>query len=286
MLATRSLIRFRRRSGAVGGGAAARRLSTATPSPADAADEVERKFAPTPRTLALLASLGTPRATTFVDRYFDTLDHLLTTRDMWLRRRDARVELKYPMAAQDDAASAPPPAIGGVDYYHETGDWAVIARVAGLARLRAPYPAPAVPTPDVERWLERSGVHLFGELRTHRRRYLLTLPVGNGGGPQQHRVHVDVDSVELTAVVPDGGTARDGRAAAAAHGRPYAIGEVELVAAGGGLAPAAALRDVFGALGIDPVPTVRGKVLAYLHEHRPAHYAALGASGLLAAKLG
>jgi diaminopimelate decarboxylase/aspartate kinase len=51
-------------------------------------------------------------------------------------------------------------------------------------------------------------------------------------------------------------------------------------------APAAALRDVFGALGIDPVPTVRGKVLAYLHEHRPAHYAALGASGLLAAKLG
>jgi ABC-type branched-subunit amino acid transport system ATPase component len=70
---------------------AARRLSTATPSPADAADEVERKFAPTPRTLALLASLGTPRATTFVDRYFDTLDHLLTTRDMWLRRRDAQV---------------------------------------------------------------------------------------------------------------------------------------------------------------------------------------------------
>jgi hypothetical protein len=97
---------------------------------------------------------------------------------------------------------------------------------------------------------------------------------------------VDVDNVELTAVVPDGGTARDGRATAAAHGRPYAIGEVELVAAGGGLAPAAALRDVFGALGIDPVPTVRGKVLAYLHEHRPAHYAALGASGLLAAKLG
>ena len=59
-----------------------------------------------------------------------------------------------------------------------------------------------------------------------------------------------------------------------------------VLAAGGGLAPAAALRDVFGALGIDPVPTVRGKVLAYLHEHRPAHYAALGASGLLAAKLG
>ncbi|KOO22128.1 thiamine triphosphatase [Chrysochromulina tobinii] len=249
MLAARSLIRILRRSGAVGGGAAARHLSTATPSPADAADEVERKFAPTPRTLVLLASLGTPRATTFVDRYFDTLDHLLTTRDMWLRRRDARVELKYPMAAQDDAAPAP---LGGVDYYHETGDWALIARVADLARLRAPYPAPAVPPPDVERWLERSGVHLFGELRTHRRRYVLTLPVGGGGGPQQHRVHVDVDSVELTAVVPDGGTARDGRATAAAHGRPYAIGEV----------------------------------LAYLHEHRPAHYAALGASGLLAAKLG
>ena len=251
-------------------------------------DEVERKFAPTQHTLALLASLGAPRATTFVDRYFDTLDHLLTTRDMWLRRRDARIELKYPMLATADASAAPP-AIGGVDFYHETGDWAVIASVAGLARMRAPHPAPTALPSDVERWLERSGVHLFGELRTHRRRYALTLPVGGGRGGHagaQHRVHVDVDSVELTAVVPDGGTARDGRAAAASGLPPYAIGEVELVAAGGGLAPAAALHDIFGSLGIDPAPTVRGKVLAYLHQHRPAHYAALGASGLLAAKLG
>jgi hypothetical protein len=103
------------------------------------------------------------------------------------------------MATQDDAATAPP-AISGVDYYHETSDWALIARVTGLASLRAPYPAPNAPPTDVERWLERNGVHLFGELRTRRQRYVLTLPAGGGQGQQRHRVHVDIDSVDLQYV--------------------------------------------------------------------------------------
>lgn len=267
-------------------------------------DEVERKFAPTPGVRARLARLVAPNAkarSDFTDRYFDAPStFLLTRRDCWLRRRDATWELKSPQSpppperagtATNTAATTTTttttarttssltekstPALVGVDYYRESRDWATISsiveRLAGV-RLPPPFPADAE---AAEAWLAARGLALFANVRTLRERCTLHLERG-------HRVRVDLDSVAFLATTDDHGSARAGPADVLSR---YEIGEVELVAAGGGASPAEALADAFGQLGIGAEP-VRGKLLELLSRHRRDHYEALRESGLLAAKLG
>jgi hypothetical protein len=248
--------------------------------------EVPRHFADT---LTHRFAASPPRIKTFTDTYYERSGRPLTTRDMWLRQRGATVELKWPAAAAAAAPSAPSgsdstaPATGtaAVDAYNESTDWPTISgalqATAGVAPLPTPYPA----TPDaLAAYMAAAGYTPFAVLTTTRSRYALTI--------RGARVFVDIDRV--TFLPPRGGGA----------GAPlgeYSIGEVELVAAGaaaeaggGGGDPRAAVAGVLTALlRSDDAPRarpVRGKVLEYLARHDAPHYAALGASGLLASKLG
>lgn len=63
--------------------------------------EVERKFAPAPDLGDRVVGLGGSSrgaAISFRDTYYDTPDWSLTTRDVWLRRREDQWELKVPSA--------------------------------------------------------------------------------------------------------------------------------------------------------------------------------------------
>ncbi len=243
---------------------------------------MERKFRLAPAIRASLAArlrAAPPAARScFTDRYFDARSFALTRRDLWLRRRDAVWELKAPQPPAAAAANAPPASLSGVDFYRESRDWPTIAaaaiRLAGV-RLSPPFPAPGDGSASAaETWLAACGVELFANVRTQRERHSLELERG-------HSVRIDLDDV---AFLETGGDARQGQGGARELSR-YEIGEIELVAAGGGMSPSAALADAFGQLGIDTAP-VRGKLLELLVRHRPEHYEALRASGLLAAKLG
>lgn len=238
--------------------AAARRLSHTL---AHGADEVERKFAVTADAIAAARRLAARSATTcFTDRYFDTAAFALTTRDAWLRRRDAVWELKAP--APDLSASI----LLGVDHYTEFSTWPDISDAARrIAGVVLPVLLPADPR-AANAALAACGVTEFAAIATTRERLTATVA--------EHAVRIDIDAVEFL----------DG-ASGAVRGR-YVVGEVELAAAAGGVPPAAALAAVFDALGIESTTRIRGKVLEYLARFRPAHYVALEASGLVAAKLG
>lgn len=270
-------------------GALARCLgSGAGPAPAPAEEEVERKFRATPAVIEGLArhAAAPPRVVPMTDIYFDDAAYSLSTRDMWLRRRNKGFELKWP---QEAAASS----AGGIDFYHESTSWAQIAeQLERLARLqlRRPVPAEGDAGEGAQAWLGSHGMRPFAAIHTTRRRYALALPVrggaGAGAGSERHTVNVDLDEVRYDAAV--GVDSASAAAAAALAADPaqlcYSLGEVELVAAGGGMRAQEAMADVFRTLGIGPEP-VRGKVLEWLVRARPAHYAALERCGLIAAKM-
>ena len=302
-----------------------RRTSTAQVSSEPEA-EIERKFVVTAATAARLAELvafaarqppgrqgssGEPTAhvSVFTDAYYDTADVALTKHDLWLRRRDAVWELKWPMPAaaaergraeassggdkahRRDARAAAAGGLAGIDYYLESRDWpSIAAAVLEHARVRLGAPFPPGSPPDgrpgtldaAEAYLAAHGLACFARIRTKRTRHALRLASG-------HRVRVDLDTVTFL----DAGSAPE-RAATAVPSGPrradalehdYTVGEVELVEAGSGAAPSEALAEVFVQLGISAAP-VRGKVLEFLARHRPLHYAALVDSGLVASKLG
>ena len=242
-------------------------------------DEVERKFPLTAEVRARLArlALAPPVHSAFTDRYFDSRAFALTRRDLWLRRRDAVWELKSPQPPAGGGGGDGDGVAGlaGVDFYRESRDWpsiaSVAARLAGV-HLAPPFPIAPAASADMsamaaEAWLAARGIEVFADVTTSRERRSLVLACG-------HHVRLDLDSVAFFAVSgPRHELSR------------YEIGEVELVAAGGGAAPATALADVFEQLGIG-AEAVRGKLLELLARHRPEHYDALRESGLLASKLG
>jgi len=64
--------------------------------------EVERKFALTEESeRALTRDAEFVKEKSFLDVYYDTASYLLTTRDLWLRERDRRFELKLPLHGKD-----------------------------------------------------------------------------------------------------------------------------------------------------------------------------------------
>lgn len=62
-------------------------------------DEIERKFKPSRYVQSVVEDLAvTMKQKQFTDVYYDISgSYPLTTRDMWLRRRDNILELKWPM---------------------------------------------------------------------------------------------------------------------------------------------------------------------------------------------
>lgn len=261
------------RSGGCGAREPAAKAPTAGAS-VETESEVEVKFQPPPHLASELERRGAEGVRkVFTDTYFDTAAATLTTRDHWLRLRSGVIELKRP---NTDAAAARAESELRVDFYTEERAWPAIS--AALAKLGVEL-ATQVP-PDaygVTAALERAGVAPFAVLTTARTRFAATLC--------GHDVHVDLDEVTFGGELPAtrGGTEGGGA---------YAVGEVELVKAAPGTAPREALRQVLAELGVQAAaaagaaPQVRGKVLEYIYRYDERRWRALGASGLLAEKLG
>ena len=243
--------------------------------------EVEVKFAVPPHLPSLLARLAAspPLVSEFTDVYYEHSrgsGYPLTTRDFWLRERSGGVELKWPASVGTAAGVAD--AGVRVDLYNESTDWPTIGTALDAAagarggRLTPPYPGRG----GERAYMAAAGYAPFAALTTRRSSYAVSV--------DGHDVRVDVDAVRF---LPPSGT--DGGAPGPPLGE-YAIGEVELMRAAPTAAdPAAAVAHVLSRLletDAAGLPPVRGKVLEYLARHARAHYAALGAAGLLSAKLG
>lgn len=248
-------------------------------------DETERKFVLTPLILQNISRLSgqtIPQLHSMVDVYFDDSFYSLTTRDMWLRRRNSTYELKWPRS--DHNQSDGEGTLAGIDFYNESTSWLTITDTlrGASVNLNNPELDANCSAADVENWLSINGLTSFANIKSSRQRYRLELPASNrhqssaiDSSPDTHVINVDIDDVEylMTGEVADS----DPRLR-------YSIGEIELLKAAENFRADEALLDAFKQLGISTEP-VRGKVLEYLARFRPNHYIALESSGLIAGKL-
>lgn len=273
--------------------------------------EVEKKFAVTTSMLSRLSDLTTtlqPNRKLFVDTYYDDIRFSLTTRDMWLRRREIAFELKWPRKLQQASNSNSKAEISGIDFYNESTEWKDMAQVLeqmALVKIVRPLPsdtgssAPStVPNSNsksasrTDAWLAACGLQRFASIHTQRTRYKLHVPLESASSTNDdafHAINLDIDDVGYD-VPPPGGAVSPPHSSASPSPAPsqhrYQIGEVELHSIAKGYTAEQAMRDAFSYLHIDcNQREVRGKVLEYIARFRPEHYAALEASGLLAAKL-
>lgn len=259
-------------------------------------EEIERKFRANADVLSNVWNVARrcesapPLTSQLLDIYFDTACFDLSTRDMWLRRRNKGFELKWPLHQSSPVGPAEgASSLRGVDFYNESTSWSQIAeqlRRLGQLDLIGQLPADNGSGDACQAWLRSNGLSQFASIHTTRRRYKLLLPVGGkaaptvaGGAESCHSVNVDLDDVRYDLSV---GVETSVSADSAANS--YSLGGVELVRAGGGMSAREALTDVFATLGIGHEP-VRGKVLEWLVRFRPSHYAALERCGLIAAKM-
>lgn len=248
-------------------------------------DETERKFVLTPLILQNISRLSgqtIPQLHSMVDVYFDDSFYSLTTRDMWLRRRNNTYELKWPRSEQNQSNGDQK--LSGIDFYHESTSWTVITEALSGASVNLKNPVLDVnsSSSDVEYWLKSNGLTSFATIKSSRQRYRLELPAGkklisstSDSTPDTHVINVDIDDVEY--MINDDVSCSDPRLR-------YSIGEIELIKPAENHGADEALLDVFKQLEISTEP-VRGKVLEYLSRFRPNHYIALESSGLIAGKL-
>eukprot|EP01032_Pedospumella_encystans_P008504 gene8504-10089_t len=252
------------------------------------------------------------------DVYFDNRIYDLTTRDMWLRQRNDKLELKWPMllASKIDGANhQSPEALAGLDFYQESTDAAKIADVLHKSTcLLVKFSSAKCSLDENIVALEAADIQPFGAILTHRTRYNLCmdLPAHFGNIHEKTgcaiKMFVDIDTVKyILPKGPPGCTSSTSERTSEAL-LTYQIGEIEFdFSANSNTATAtstshtsssdkdAALSDrdqsanaaimqhVFCVMGIEPAP-VRGKVLEYLARFRPDHLEALRKSGQLASK--
>lgn len=214
-------------------------------------DEIERKFKPTAQIIAKISQLGSghPNKTSFIDRYFDRDDFILSRQDMWLRKRNDQMELK----AHNKVGLAASSALVGIDCYTEVRDVPSITSLIRQASMGTIH--------------EISTLTPFAEIATHRSRFHLDL-TGN-------RFFVDIDYCDFFTSV---GTS-------ASPSGSYSIGEIEIDTLKEGFDGTQAIEEAFRELNINPQP-VRGKVLEFLFRYHPNHYQALISSGLVGKKIG
>lgn len=245
--------------------------------------EIERKFICTPELLNSLSSMSSHvESISFIDTYFDDAQYTFTTKDMWLRRRNDKFELKWPFEPQkknkgsDLSAEAK---IIGLDFYNESTDWTAIARELNLQsehKLKS-QDFNNKATSDIITKLKHHGINSFGIFETERLRHLVAIDLDIGGA----NLNIDIDRVSFK--MPGNDSVLDS----------YLIGEIELIdtnlntkhAEREDINSAVVMLKVFTSLGISP-RSVRGKVLEYLHKYRPNHYHALELSGVIGSKLG
>ncbi|XP_015275438.1 PREDICTED: thiamine-triphosphatase [Gekko japonicus] len=244
-------------------------------SPASGSIEVEQKFFFEPGTEEKLVALGATLAgnVSFRDQYFDTPDCRLVLADHWLREREGiGWELKCPPRPLEGAGISSPAAESwdprgltqvpagpcplqplegagrpdpATQYQEVTCPRDIVARVCGLLGVDVAVSW----CDDVARALEELGLEEFASFVTRRRRYR----VGD--------LSVDLDEADFG----------------------YAVGEVEAVVRQQEDVPEALerIQELGRQLGFDEKTCIPGKMSAYLHKFRPAHYESLVRAGRL-----
>lgn len=115
--------------------------------------EVEKKFILKPEDIdMLIKGAEFVSEKTFTDIYYDSADFALTTKDMWLRKRDGRFELKFPLN-EDGSARV-------LDQYEEYETEEEICRMLNLPV-----------TGDFDQNLLMHGYKPFATLVTTRKKY-------------------------------------------------------------------------------------------------------------------
>lgn len=169
------------------------------------------------------------REVTNEDVYFDNDVFGLTTKEMWLRTRNGKFELKIAMHEKKSA----------VDQYDELENDADIARELGLAQGE-----------PLARSLEHAGYLPIMEIKTVRQKYKLD------------DFNIDIDSTDFGLST-------------------YEVGEIELMVANSSEIPDALAKiNAFLKARQLPQTHVRGKIIEFLHRHRPEHYRALVEAGV------
>jgi hypothetical protein len=227
-------------------------------------EEVERKFIVTPEIERRLLARCVPITRSFTDEYYDIeKSYDLSTKDLWLRRRDQTWELKWPMANTNISGLA------GIDFYNESCDIKTISEVVlDCTNASALQTAGSSALTD---WVSKGVLAPFAEITTVRETYTVSLPATPSNSdsvsvsaadsasvfPTVHRFKAEIDRCNFAVRSLNGSTSDD------MDDRSYRIGEIELIAAGGGMSQSQALEDVFRQLDIAHT-SVRGKVLEFL----------------------
>lgn len=210
--------------------------------------EVEAKFPFTEADKQRIASRGQLKGTKiFTDTYWDQLrQYPLTTRDMWLRQRGAKWELKVPVTTWQGKAAGGPSAI---DQYKEFGsEPEILAFLANQSLLAAASQPTAL-----EQHLRTNGLEPFAKITTDRLTY-------------------ECDGVTVTF---DTATPLN-----------YCVGEIELLVEGSqDMAGAEArLRSFAEKHELTINSRMPGKVLEHIRRNSPRHWKALRESGQLKSK--
>ena len=129
-------------------------------------NEIERKFLPSDSIIKVVSLVAkTKRVTVFTDIYYE-IDELftLTSRDIWLRRRNKSFELKWPMKSSTNSHDG----LTGVDFYHETTS---LEKIGEIIKLVTDVDVPLRNDSVVEDVLSKSNITRFAEITTTRTRY-------------------------------------------------------------------------------------------------------------------
>ena len=188
---------------------------------------------------------------TFTDIYFDTSDHTYTTRDVWIRQRGDKFELKYP---------APSGHSGGIRSYLElTTDADILSFLKLVDHEHLPLTAV----------LRKHNFTAFSSITTTRTSYKMSLPVTKRKG--SHEFKLDIDSAVLEC---NGATSS------------YDVAELELVTTTPAFSPVKAIHDIMDQLKIDKScleQSLNGKLVEALLRHDRPHYDALAKHGIVEA---
>mmetsp|Transcript_20945 Transcript_20945/g.30193 ORF Transcript_20945/g.30193 Transcript_20945/m.30193 type:complete len:256 (-) Transcript_20945:204-971(-) len=245
----------------------------------DSVLEIERKFVCTPDLVSRFEKLAhNVERMEFCDSYYDDSSFSLTTHDLWLRKRNNTLELKWPHRAPNShSENNVVNTVNKVDCYNESTNWDYIQEyICSITGQRFVNKGEN----DVEDKLlslAAGGFKCFGKFMTTRNRYHIRLSVNMCGCNHTVEVYADVDRVDfftpsdiISSVEYDGVT-RVGQ---------YHIGEIELLSSTYTSDPRDALHAVFTMLQL-PTDKIRSKVLEYIRQHRPEHCKALEKAGVV-----
>ncbi len=252
--------------------------------------EIERKFRVTDSIIAYCENHATHKTyVEFTDTYYDNTSYDLTRKDMWLRERNGKWELKLPaLVSLPSFEPKTSNQLIGLDFYNEITHHSTIAQKVQSAINSSSFTYDDTTSQrlnetvhcadELVKWLQIQDIKSFGRIKTSRTRYSVTIPI-EGTPPSSSRIsqnaYIDIDDVTY-----------DPRYCSPSTNHTvfkYRIGEIEL-------APPFSVKDrnevmrwIFRTLQIDIRP-VRGKLLEYLKVFRPHHYETLEKCGQLASK--